>query len=337
MHLSLGINTVIDLYYFLLDKGMPASELEAILGLSHDEMAHPDARVDLACLPALWDAAYTCSGDPAVGLHIGAQVKPEQLSIVAQTLLQSENLHQGLNQYMRFMRLVNETLKLSLSVGNHHARLDFIIEPAGYHRSEVERTVMAGFARARYAMGKVISLHEVHFEHADPGYAKAYEELFEAPVRFSQPVTALIFDKRLLAKGPRKRNPYVYQALVQHAESLMRTLAPQDNTVQTLKQYIHNHLAHPKLDAENAAVSLHMSRQTLYRKLKKAGLSFQSLVEEARHAQAVNLLQQSDVSVSEVAFLLGFSELSAFSRAFKRWTGHSPAQFRERTLNLTPS
>ncbi len=329
---TLGITTVIDLYSFLVEQGMPAPQLERLMGLSATELANPDARVDMRSLSALWEAAHHYSGDPAIGLHIGKQVKPEQLSIVAQTLLQSENLHQGLQQYMRFMQLVNETLKLHLSVGNREARIEFLIEPCNYHRSEIERTVMAGFARARFAMGEVISLNEVHFAHPNPGYAEVYEALFEAPVRFSQPVTALLFDKQLLVLGPNKRNPYLYQALVQHAENLLRSLTPQDNTVVALRKFIEQHLAHAQLDAESAAEHLHMSRHTLYRKLKKAGVSFQGLVEEVRHAQALRLLAQRDVSISEVAFVLGFSELSAFSRAFKRWTGSSPAHYRERAI-----
>ncbi|MDX1451688.1 MAG: AraC family transcriptional regulator [Oleiphilaceae bacterium] len=308
---------------------MPQQELKNILQLGEADIGDPDVRVSMHCLPKLWEAAYQTTGDAAIGLRIGNEVKPEQLSIIAQALLQSESLHQGLSQYIRFMRLVNEAVSLSLSVGNQEARLDFLIDPAGYHRSEVERTVAAAVARARYAMGDTITVNEVHFAHPNPGYVDVYHDVFRAPVRFDRPVTALIFDKRLLAKGPSKRNPYVYQALVHHAEGLLKKLKPKENTEDALRDYIRTHLAQDQLDVESAAENLHMSRHTLYRKLKKAGLSFQGLVEEVRQQQALSLLQRKEISVSEVAFLLGFSELSAFSRAFKRWTGSSPAQFRE--------
>jgi len=79
-----------------------------------------------------------------------------------------------------------------------------------------------------------------------------------------------------------------------------------------------------------AAKKLNMSRHTLYRKLKKEGVSFQSLVEQVRREEAEVHLKDNKISISELAYLLGFSELSAFSRAFKRWTGESPAQYRDR-------
>ncbi len=329
---TLGINTVIDLYYLLLDRGMAKRDLNRILNLDGADIGNPDLRVSMACLPRLWDAAYSITGDPAVGLRIGSTVKPEQLSIIAQALLQSENLQQGLTHYIRFMRLVNEAVQLDLNFENGQAILDFLIDPAGYHRSEVERTVAAAIARARFALGSAIRVNGVHFAHPAPGYADVYAEVFKAPVHFEQPVTRLVFDKSLLVLKPEKRNPYVYQALVQHAETLLSKLSPRDDLEDALRNYIRSHLAQHHLDVESAAEKLHMSRHTLYRKLKKSGLSFQALVDKVRQEQALDLLDRKEVYISEVAFLLGFSELSAFSRAFKRWTGQSPAQYREQQL-----
>ncbi|MFT4806209.1 MAG: AraC-like DNA-binding protein, partial [Psychroserpens sp.] len=82
-----------------------------------------------------------------------------------------------------------------------------------------------------------------------------------------------------------------------------------------------------KFDAENISCALHMSRHTLYRKLKTEGVSFHQLVDTVRKNKAFELLKKNQHGLSEIAFLLGFSELSSFSRAFKKWTGSSPAKF----------
>ena len=88
-------------------------------------------------------------------------------------------------------------------------------------------------------------------------------------------------------------------------------------------------MATDRIDADSLARQCHMSRQTLYRKLKREGLSFHDLVEDIRKDKALRYVASDHYALGEIAFLLGFSELSAFSRAFKRWTGMTPAQFRE--------
>jgi AraC-like DNA-binding protein len=89
-----------------------------------------------------------------------------------------------------------------------------------------------------------------------------------------------------------------------------------------------------RIDADTLAKQCHMSRQTLYRRLKKEGLGFHELVEEVRKDKAMRYVASDHYALGEIAFLLGFSELSAFSRAFKRWTGMAPAQYRARHLNI---
>ena len=99
-----------------------------------------------------------------------------------------------------------------------------------------------------------------------------------------------------------------------------------------IHRLISKQMATEKIDADTLARQCHMSRQTLYRKLKKEGLSFQGLVEQVRQDKALRYVAGDQYALGEIAFLLGFSELSAFSRAFKRWTGTSPAEYRARHL-----
>jgi len=128
--------------------------------------------------------------------------------------------------------------------------------------------------------------------------------------------------------------PHLLNLFIDYAEKLLKKITTKDNIKDQVRRFIKHKLEdNDVLDVNLAAKKLNMSRHTLYRNLKKEGVSFQSLAEEVRQAKAKHYLQENNISISEVAYLLRFSELSAFSRAFKRWTGESPAQFRINTIS----
>ena len=104
----------------------------------------------------------------------------------------------------------------------------------------------------------------------------------------------------------------------------------EENFKQKVFRLIEKSLSSGAVDAANIAEAVHMSRHTLYRRLKAEGVSYHELLDEVRKNKAIHLLKSRQHTLSEIAFLLGFSELSAFSRAFKKWTGQSPAKFNQR-------
>ena len=144
---------------------------------------------------------------------------------------------------------------------------------------------------------------------------------------FDQPHCAIAFKKSFLDFKLPKRNPYLHKVLTRHVESLLNKIRPKKSLSDQVKQIVSKQLPKGDVDAEMVASTLCMSRHTLYRKLKNEGHAFQELVESVRKEKAIRYIKEKRYSLSEIAFLLGFSELSAFSRAFKRWTGTSPAKY----------
>lgn len=326
---TLGIATVTDAYLMLKALGEPRDALNQLIALKEADLENPDARLEIDRLAKLWDRLIVVSKDPAIGLKVGNVVHPERLSIVAQTVFQSEDFLQGLQQYVRFSRLVNEVVEVQLQRQQKDSALIFQFEPEWRHRSEVERTLSSAIAKARYAAGEHLMPKEVHFHHEAPDYAREYESIFRCPVLFSQADDRIVFSDKLLSQKSRTRNPYLLRALTRHAEELLTKLHSPKNVVDAVETYIADNLSQEKLDIESASQQLNMSRHTLYRKLKAHHVSFQSLLENARKNKSLELLEDTSLSLSEVAFMTGFSELSAFSRAFKRWTGETPAVHRK--------
>jgi AraC-like DNA-binding protein len=332
---SISISTVSDVYHVLLDRGMSEQELAQQSGISRKDIENLDARIPISKLNKIWDIAKDYTQQAEIGLYVGEEIDPARFSVVAQASFQCETLRDVLQVYARFFSIVNEAACLTLKEGDEWATLEFkSLSPDCYCISEMERMVVTALARCDYLTGRRIKVQCFNFQHAQPEYIAKYQEVCKGELKFSQEQTGVVFKKSALDLKVKHGNPYLLSVLTSYAEKLLRKVASSSDIKDKVRRFIRRHLAEDaELDVERAAKALNMSRHTLYRKLKKEQVSFQSLVEEVRQREAERYLKENKVSISEVAFLLGFSELSAFSRAFKRWTGESPAKFRAKSFN----
>jgi len=332
---TISVSTVIDTYYTLLELGIEQTFLENKSGISVTDLENPDGRVCISKLKLLWDIAYAYTENPAIGLYVGEKVDPSRFSVVTQASFQCKTLLQGLQKYVRFFSIVNQAASLTLKEEGELATLEFRFEsPEFYSIPEMERMAASALARSQYLLGKRITPKYMSFQHSAPSYIKDYESIFSAPILFDQETTTIAFQRKFLDTKINLNNPHLLNVLTDYAENLLKKIATKGNTQDQVRKFIkHNLEDNDALDVKLAAKKLNMSRHTLYRKLKKEGVSFQSLAEEVRQAEAKRHLEENNVSISEVAYLLGFSELSAFSRAFKRWTGESPVQFRMNSVS----
>jgi AraC-like DNA-binding protein len=164
----------------------------------------------------------------------------------------------------------------------------------------------------------------IRFTHAEPSYRAEYDRIFDVPLFFGSHMNALLVDEAILNLKLPRTNPYLSEILSARAEELLRNL----QSSKTIRGRVENLLI-PILHTGDASVDtiankLSLSRQTLFRRLKAEGVTFARVLDELRHKLALHYLNGKNASVNETAYLLGFSEPAAFSRAFKRWTGSSP-------------
>jgi AraC-like DNA-binding protein len=164
----------------------------------------------------------------------------------------------------------------------------------------------------------------VHFTHKDPGYRAEYDRIFKAPVVFGAKWNALKFDEGFLSLRQPPVSRYVFGVLSDRAKALLASLENSKTTRGQVESLLIPILHKGEQNIEQTAQKLGLSRPTLYRKLKAEGVSYEKLLDELRHKMALHYLDGKKVSVNETAYLVGFSEPSAFSRAFRRWTGRSP-------------
>ncbi len=316
------------LCYWLAERDVkpePLLDAEQIDPVLLDEQ---DTRVSLAAYNRLWDKSRELLEDPAIGLHVGECVDSRRMGVIGHIVFNNRTLGQALRQYERLSALVNEGVVTSVHVEADEAIIEYDCDGNLYHPSNMERLLALAVTRARKYVSEKIYLTRVGFSHSAPPYKEEYERIFQCPVSFDQPNCLLAFNSEFLEFELPHRNPYLHQALTRQVEALLQKVSLRRSISHKVKGIVARRLSRGDIDAGRIAEKLNMSRHTLYRKLKQENQSFQDLVEQVRRERALEYLQKGKYSLSEIAFLLGFSELSAFSRAFKRWTGESPAHYR---------
>ncbi len=313
---------------YLIKKGLSKKTIEDETGLCLDNLEQPDYRISLNAFHALWKTAEKFTKDRAIGLHIGEKVNPDEMGVIGHIFFNNATLGDALPQFERLYSLVNTGMRVEFYVDDNFAHLNYICEsPEYYSRANMDRTMAISVARARSFIHEQLKIEYVAFAHPEPEYRDVYQALFQCPVKFDQAHCSIVFKKQFLDFKLPKRNLYLHQVLTRHVETLLNKIRPKKSISEQVKHIISKQLSKDAVDAEKIACKLNMSRHTLYRKLKSEGHSFQELIEAVRKEKAIRYIKEKRYSLSEIAFLLGFSELSAFSRAFKRWTGTSPAKY----------
>lgn len=312
-------------------------EVRALLGCSLDHLKAPDQRLSAERHYQLWSYAERATGDPAVGLHAGEVVDPERMGLVGHVFFNCDTLGEAVTQYVRLHRLINEAVRLSLEQTGDQVLLTWRADSAAHYcRQDMDRTLSAALSRTRHFIHPEFAIDWAELAHPEPNYAREYQRILGCPVTFEAPATRVAFHCDYLSHPIPRRSPYVYSAVLKQVNSVLARLQTRRAFSRKVRRLISRQMATERIDADSLAKQCHMSRQTLYRRLKREGLGFHELVEQVRKDKALRYVAGDRYALGEIAFLLGFSELSAFSRAFKRWTGVGPAQYRAQHQHQEP-
>lgn len=281
----------------------------------------------------LLDAGALLASDPHFGLHVGECVKLGAYSVYGLVLLACRDLGQALEQTMRYEALAHELGRSQIHVGveGAQARYEWISHYPHASRHLVE-SVFAGIQTfGRWLAGGRLPPAQIAFMHTSEAGMGEYERVFGSRPRFGASANTAGFDAALLALPVPNADVGMYPVLQQHAERLLaRRVHSKPAIVDQVRAAIVRNLAHDRVRLATIAEELALSPRTLQRKLGEAGASFQQVLDDARFALAQDYLRQPGLSLADIAFLLGYQEQSAFTHAFKEWSGLNPGAWRER-------
>jgi AraC-like DNA-binding protein len=314
-----------------VSKGARLEVLAERSGIDPASLQDQDHRVAFAAYVALMRAAKVLTGDEALALHYGETNDLAQISVVGLLGYASETMLDAFTQLNRYGRLVVEFdgPKERFKVARRNGGL-WVVDTR-QHPNDFPELTESTFARMvcgprRFGVTRLAQ--DVHVTHAPPAYRAEYDRIFQAPVTFESDWNAIRMDPAWATHRIAQQPRYVFGVLSERADALLKELESSKSARGQVEGLLLPILHTGQASVAVVATRMGVSRQTLFRRLKREGVTFEKVLDGLRHRMALHYLGGRKVSVNETAYLVGFSDPAAFSRAFKRWTGVSPRSAR---------
>jgi AraC-like DNA-binding protein len=265
-----------------------------------------------------------------IGLILGQYADFNKLGIVFQLASSCQTVGEALLQTVRYSNLDNEVCRAGLKVESEIAEWSMRYISANYICTPIiEFETCQGLKILKSVLGEDFQPLGIKFQHAEPTYISKYHQLFRVPLLFEQDKCAILFKKEYLSVPNPNPRPYVKELLAKHADGMIKKIEKRRLFQDKVRKIIIQNLSSGLVNMEMIAVKLDVSSRTVYRNLRKESISYKSLLSDIQKQLAREYLKDASLSINEVSFLLGFSEASAFYRAFKRWFGTNPGQYRK--------
>jgi AraC-like DNA-binding protein len=302
---------------------IPANMLERLAVLD------PDARLPIATVHDLLRGAVAITGDPDLGLKAAREISSGDYGALEYAVRSSPTWGAACEVVGRYMRLVNDVLHFSLRTEGERTsiRMDTDVplprtaadfQVAAFH-------VSASFFRSADSAPQL----QVWFTHAAPHDVTEYERTFGAGVvRFEAPFNGFHFPRQYLDSPVEGADPKLHEVIRKHVDNLVEQLPTARSLSVQVRDLIAKQLKGGTPSALDVARALAIGPRTLARKLEQEHTTFKQLLDDVRGQLATRYVGDSDLAFSEIAFLLGFSQSASFHRAFKRWTGKTPLEYR---------
>ncbi len=289
---------------------------------------NPFARIPYAKVEALWVEIIELVDDPYIGIKAAKLWHPSTSGSLGYAWLASSSLREAFERLVRYLHVITDGLKCRIEEKNneysfiHSFHEDSLNIP---EQADAHLATLVALCRINYGQG--LNPISISFTHNAPEDTGEYFAFFRCPVHFDTPENRITLPKEAVDKRLPSSNPMLAQLNDQIMIEYLAKL-DDDNIIERVKVAIIDQLPSGQINDSSVADSLYMSRRTFHRKLQQKQTTFRSILNEVRKDLANQYIQDSRLSLNEISFLLGFSEISSFSRAFKRWTGSSPSTFR---------
>jgi AraC-like DNA-binding protein len=291
----------------------------------------PNARFPATRMSRLWQLAEERSGDPAIGIAIGMRWSPTTFHALGYAWLASATLAQAFHRLSRYSQLINDASEFTLTTTGTNYLVTGAVKDPGFVLAPVtiQATTVAIARMCRMLLGESFSPIEVQFPFAPTASTLALETNLRAPLRFGCERAGMLIDRQDMERPLPTANPELSRSSEEIAMKYLSRL-DQQQLAQQVRRRIVEALPSGRIREEDIAAELHLSTRTLQRRLLDEGESFGELLQNIRRELAQNYIDDSQLNLNEIAYLLGFSDQANFTRAFKRWFGATPSDWRRR-------
>lgn len=302
----------------------PARVTQLDAGRGHEE-------IPLAEWISMFDLAIAHCRDPALPLKAGASLHVRHLGVLGHVLMNCETLGEVAAQLARYIRLLGQIGQPEVRVQDERVHLlwrwpyDTPPEP-----SVAQFMLGARAMFMRWLSDRPALRYDAHLHFPQPADITAYEQVFGGTLKFGQCDSKMVFPVAYMQLPVANADEDLRRQVEARAQSMLRRLSGEPELLRELKTVLSRNLANGRVALGDSAAALELTPRTLQRRLEAFGQSYQRVLDEVRRNAAENLLRDPHVSLTQIAFLLGYTEQSTFHNAFRRWTKLSPGVYRKR-------
>lgn len=307
----------------------------ATVGLDEGLLERPDATIPLSQYNALLEVA-AAHGDASLGLRMGlgllcSGINSSLLGGVGHAARSAPDVRAMLVSASRYIVVHAQANELDWCLQAGRLEISYqITDPSVLHRrQDAEFAIGTLYALLREVTGERFAPLRVDFAHPQPVDIELHKAAFKCPLRFDQPKNVMAWPGEMLDQPLVTADPRLFQALLPGLEAERRRRLADTDLTTRIGMVIEANISNGKIGIDQVARHLCMSKRTLQRRLQELEVEFAELVEEIRQALAIDLVCQSQQSLTEIAQRLGYNEASSFTRAFRRWVGMTPREFRQ--------
>jgi AraC-like DNA-binding protein len=302
--------------------------MERLLESALPELQDKDARLSESACAALFDRAAQALSDEALGLHVGETIRPGHYGVLGYVAMNCGTLGEALSRLNRYQALVLDIGPMQIQAGSDEVALSWSPDSERPFRQLAEFNLAGLVTFARWISGRAAVPRRIEFNYPAPADLSEHRRIFDCTLVFDCPHYAIVLPQDWLRQPLVQPDAQMRELMLRLADRQMMGLARGTDALAKARALIARRLSEGELALEQVAAGLGMSARTLQRKLKEAGLGYTQLVDNVRRELAEQYLSDASLDLNDLAFLLGFSEQSAFQRAFKRWKGESPGAWR---------
>ena len=315
-------------YTGLCNLNVDADEVLRRSGLEPEKLYQPNLRTKFSAQPRFWKAAIELSGDPYIGLHLGEKMPVYKGQILEYLLLSSETFGEGLKRVLNYQRLISDAMHGDLTE-TPQACLTNYFSGQQYVTPHLAEAMVVSLIRFLQSVteGK-FKPDKIVFTHPANAPISEYHRIFQCEVEFNAKAFKLYFPNAMLHHRSLYAEPELLNMHVQSADQHIELLEKQD-LIADIRGQIGALLESGDISLDTLSSRLGLRSRQLRHQLNLAGTSLQRIINQHRRSLAKRLLSQTDEAISEIVYLTGFSEPSTFYRAFKRWEGMTPIQYRQ--------
>ncbi len=311
-------------------QGLDPAKLVRIVGEPIESLRVPGAHIPIKRQYQLFGHIMRELDDPGIPFKVARSIRMEDLHVMGFAVMTATNGLEATRRAVRYARLLTNSGHWELIEGPEGAIIRFNREiPGGVGSRVCNEAALADFVHcSRSCAGYDYIPVRVALRHEAPRDLRAHREFFRCPIEFGAPHNEFEITNEFFSRAPVDANPAMAQFFRDHAEKLLQEQEANTSLQEQVRREIVKQLPSGQPTLTSVAKRLAVSERSLRRHLTADSTSFSQLLSDVRFQRARSLLHTSKVSLSEIAYLLGFSNVSAFSRAFKKWCGSSPGEFR---------